>query len=95
MRRIDYETEFYLNKQEIPSLISVVGIDKVIKGDIDEMRQQLIAEYLYPEETKNIKTIKPDYPDYKKGFEILIEYFDCLNIEDKKEIDERLKKVGL
>jgi len=43
------------------------------------------------ETPKKKKIIK----DYKKGFEILYGYFDYLPDEDKKEIDKRLKKVGL
>ena len=33
--------------------------------------------------------------DYKEGFNILMEYWDSLPDEEKPEIDERLKKVGL
>ena len=33
-------------------------------------------------------------PNYKKGFEILMEYWDCLPEEEREEIHEALKKVG-
>lgn len=33
--------------------------------------------------------------DYKKGFGILIEYWDSLPDEEKPKIDKRLKEVGL
>lgn len=34
-------------------------------------------------------------PDYKKGFNILMDYFNFIPQEDKEEIDQRLKKIGL
>jgi hypothetical protein len=36
----------------------------------------------------------PNCP-YKKGFEILMEYFDWLPDEDKPEINKRLKRLGI
>ena len=33
--------------------------------------------------------------NYKKGFEILMEYFDSISDEEKEEVDQRLKEVGL
>jgi len=33
--------------------------------------------------------------NYKKGFEILMEYFDSISDEEKEEVDKRLKEVGL
>jgi hypothetical protein len=34
-------------------------------------------------------------PDYKKGFNILMEYFDSISDEQKPLVNEALKKVGL
>ena len=34
-------------------------------------------------------------PDYKKAYEILIEYFNDIPDEDKPDVDKRLKKLGL
>jgi hypothetical protein len=34
-------------------------------------------------------------PDYEKGFNVLIEYFDYLPDEDKDYIDKELTKCGL
>lgn len=34
-------------------------------------------------------------PNYKKGFNILMEYFDFIPDEDKVKVDEDLKEVGL
>ena len=34
-------------------------------------------------------------PNYKKGFEIMIQYFDSIADEEKEEVDKQLKKVGL
>lgn len=33
--------------------------------------------------------------DYKKGFEILLEYWDSLPDDEKKDIDKRLKKCNI
>ena len=33
--------------------------------------------------------------DYKKAFEILMEYFDFIPDEDKPKVDKALKKLGL
>ena len=34
-------------------------------------------------------------PNYKKGFEIMIEYFDSLPDVEREEVDKRLKECGL
>lgn len=34
-------------------------------------------------------------PDYEKGFEILMEYFDCIPEDERAEVDKRLRKCGL
>jgi len=34
-------------------------------------------------------------PNYKKAFNILMEYWDSLPDEEKADIDKRLKKVGV
>ena len=34
-------------------------------------------------------------PNYKKGYEILSEYFDSIAEEEKEEVDRRLKECGL
>ena len=33
--------------------------------------------------------------DYKKGFSILMDYFDSISEEEREEVDQRLKEVGL
>ena len=33
--------------------------------------------------------------DYRSAYYILLEYWDSFHDEDKKEIDKRLKKLGL
>jgi hypothetical protein len=32
---------------------------------------------------------------YKKGYEILLEYFDCIPEEERGEVDKRLREIGL
>ena len=34
-------------------------------------------------------------PDYKKGYNILMEYFDSIPDEEKEDVDEQLNKIGL
>lgn len=34
-------------------------------------------------------------PDYEKGFNILMEYFDSISDEEKPKVDKLLKKLGL
>ena len=34
-------------------------------------------------------------PNYKKGYEILSEYFDSIAEEEKEDVDRRLKECGL
>ena len=34
-------------------------------------------------------------PNYKKGFDILYEYFDSISDEEKPKVDKLLKEVGL
>ena len=38
---------------------------------------------------------KTKKPDYKKGFFILLEYYDSIWDEEKPKVDKRLKNVGL
>lgn len=33
--------------------------------------------------------------DYKKGFDIMMEYFDSIADEEKPEVDRQLKEIGL
>ncbi len=34
-------------------------------------------------------------PNYKKGFDILMEYWDSIDDEQKEDVDKRLKELGL
>lgn len=34
-------------------------------------------------------------PNYKKGFELLMSYWDCFPDEEKDEIHQQLKEMGL
>lgn len=34
-------------------------------------------------------------PDYEKGFNILMEYFDNIAEEERPQVDKRLKRCGL
>ncbi len=34
-------------------------------------------------------------PDYEKGFNILMDYFDSIPDEEKEEVDKLLEEVGL
>ena len=34
-------------------------------------------------------------PNYKKGFEILMEYFDCIPENEREEVNNALKEEGL
>ena len=34
-------------------------------------------------------------PNYKKAYEILIEYYDSIADEEKEEVDKQLKRCGL
>lgn len=47
--------------------------------------------------SKNIVSVRKvkNKPDYKKGFDILMEQFDYLPEEDKPIIDKQLKRCGL
>ena len=46
---------------------------------------------------KKIQLLKEekDKPNYEKGFEILMEYFDCIPEEERAEVDKRLRKCNL
>jgi len=35
------------------------------------------------------------YVKYEKGYEILMDYFDCIPEAEREDVDKQLKKVGL
>ena len=39
--------------------------------------------------------IKKEMDKYKKGFDILMEYFDSISDEEKPKVDKQLKEIGL
>ena len=43
----------------------------------------------------NFKEFIKRNPDYEKGYNILIEYFDSIADEEKIEVDKKLKECGL
>ena len=45
--------------------------------------------------TKQMKKKIKQKKDYKKAFEILIEYFDDIPDDDKQMVDKKLKKCNL
>lgn len=59
----------------------------------EEAKEQFIWDVA--ENKFEIKTVSEDEDKYKKGFEILIKYFDSISEEEKPKVDERLKEVGL
>lgn len=42
-----------------------------------------------------IKSLRNDLKKYKKGFDILHEYFDSISDEEQPKVFKRLKKLGL
>jgi len=48
------------------------------------------------ERTLKVFRKKPtELPNYKKGYQILSEYFDSISEEERIEVDKRLTEVGL
>ena len=41
-----------------------------------------------------LKKIKQNKPDYEKGFNLLMDYWDSLPDEEKPKVDKKLKKYG-
>jgi len=46
-------------------------------------------------ERENVEPNIWDFADYKKAYNILMDYWDSLPDEEKKDIDKRLKECGL
>jgi hypothetical protein len=44
---------------------------------------------------KKESKMKNDLKKYKKGFNILYEYFDSISDEEKPKVDKKLKRLGL
>jgi hypothetical protein len=42
-----------------------------------------------------INIVREELRKYVKGYEILIEYWDCISDEEKPKVHERLKEIGL
>ena len=64
------------------------------KNDTDRILNEEI--YLLPYEILIcFRNIGKKQPDYKKGYEILSEYFDSISDEEKPKVHRALKRVGL
>ena len=44
---------------------------------------------------KEIDILVKSLKKYKKGFHILMEYYDSISDEEKPKVDRELKKIGL
>ena len=44
---------------------------------------------------KGFKQAHDTYIKYEKGYEILMDYFDCIPEAEREDVDKQLKKVGL
>lgn len=78
-------------------ILDFVGTDQ---EGIEEYLESLEDSYTYIYEDDynggTFTIFKIEKPiDYKKGFEILMEYFDSIADEEKEEVDKQLKEVGL
>lgn len=65
------------------------GLSQDYKDGVDEGLK--VALWILREGIPNKKI----EPDYKKGFEILIEFFDFIPNLDKEIIHKKLEKIGL
>ena len=43
----------------------------------------------------NITKLIKEKEKYRKGFDILMDYFDSISDEEKPEVDRQLKEIGL
>jgi hypothetical protein len=59
----------------------------------EEAKEQFVWDVA--ENNFEIEKVLEDEDKYKKGFEILMEYFDSISDEEKTKVDERLKEVLL
>jgi hypothetical protein len=57
---------------------------------LDREKAEIVKEMI-----KDFKAYKEPNPDYQKGFNILMEYWDSLPDEEKPEINRRLKQIGI
>ena len=46
-------------------------------------------------EQETIEVLRIELKKYVRGYEILIEYWDCISDEEKPKVHERLKEIGL
>ena len=50
----------------------------------------------YPPQCRDCyKSFKQKKPNYEKGFNILMEYFDYIPEEDRQDVSDKLEKLGL
>ena len=47
------------------------------------------------EKQEVVRFLRDELTKYKKGFDILMGYFDSINDEEKQKVHERLKEIGL
>jgi len=52
------------------------------------------SPYRTTSQLKKLKA-KKNKPNYEKGFDILMEYFDCIPEEERVEVDKQLRKCNL
>jgi len=85
------------------------GTDKkwLMSHGVDRLEANHFIQYIVKKCLEDKKTLKKQTrflekktgsvgkPDYKKAYEILIEYFDSISDEEKPKVDKELKKVGL
>lgn len=52
------------------------------------------SPYRTASQLKKLKEEK-DKPNYEEGFNILMDYFDCIPEDERAEVDKRLRKCNL
>ena len=83
----------YIKLKQGCKMFYAIEIDKDYVDDKEEAEN--FIEQLKP--IKSWKEISKDnfVNNYKKGFEVLMEYWDSLPDDEKPKINERLKELGL
>jgi hypothetical protein len=91
--QIKMATELIIDNKELRTQMYGV-LNSNMSEDIKEGLHNMLSEIDAFTEKGEMVLLKSKTPDYKKAYNILMDYWDSLPDDEKENIDEELKKVG-
>jgi hypothetical protein len=85
-----------MEHEEVKKMIIENFIDYFTSDDKErEQMKECLTDYMEGEKADGYDELGDDDDRYRKAYDILMEYWDCIPDEEKPEVDRKLNELGL